>query len=129
MNSLRGMVVGAAVVTAAVSAFAVGRAVSTDDAASAGRDAPPVEAPAGEVTEIVIADFAFDPETIEVAAGTSVRWTNDDSASHSVRSGGGAFAEQTMAQGDTAVATFAEPGTYDYICGIHPSMSATVVVK
>jgi plastocyanin len=129
MDSLRGMVVGVAVVTAAVSVFAVARAVSTDDAATAGSSAPPVETPSGSVTEITIADFAFDPGTIEVAAGTSVRWTNEDRAAHSVRSGTDAFAEQTMDQGGTAVATFAEPGTYDYFCGIHPSMSATVVVK
>ena len=43
--------------------------------------------------------------TIEVAAGTSVRWTNEDRAAHSVRSGTDAFAEQTMDQGGTAVAT------------------------
>ena len=61
-------------------------------------------------------------------AGTPVVWTNKDAFAHSVRANVGSFDEQTMKAGQTATVTFAKPGTYAYVCGIHNSMTGTVVV-
>ena len=76
-----------------------------------------------------IVDFAFTPVSLTVRAGTTVTWTNADSFAHSIRSPDGAFDEATMETGQTAPVTFAKPGTYAYVCGIHNSMTGTVVVE
>src|SRR6476469_3440706 len=40
---------------------------------------------------VTIKDFAFGPSTLEVAAGTTVTWTNQDSAGHTVTADDGSF--------------------------------------
>lgn len=75
---------------------------------------------------IEIKDFAFSPDTITVAKGTTVTWTNKDSTSHTVK--GTAFTSETLGQGQSYSYTFNEAGTFEYQCGIHPSMRAKVIV-
>lgn len=91
--------------------------------------------------EISIQDFSFTPSETTVAAGTTVTWTNEDTADHDVTSTDGpgvdaattsTFASETLSQGDTFSFTFEEPGTYYYVCTIHASMQtmhATVIVE
>jgi plastocyanin len=57
-----------------------------------------------------------------------VRWTNADSASHTVTAGDGSFASGTLAQNATFTRAFPTAGSFAYLCTIHPSMTATVVV-
>jgi len=85
--------------------------------------------PQGAADEVTIADFAFDPAELEVTAGATVTWTNDDSATHTVESDDGTLMSDDLPNGATYEMTFDEPGTYEYVCGIHPNMSGTVVVK
>ncbi|NMH93256.1 cupredoxin family copper-binding protein [Pseudonocardia bannensis] len=75
---------------------------------------------------VSIANFAFAPAAITVKAGTTVTWTNNDSAPHDVR--GGPLQSPTLNKGGTFSHTFATPGTFRYICSIHPSMTGTVTV-
>lgn len=87
------------------------------------------EAGPQDSSRITIAGFAFDAPTIEVAAGTTVTWINEDSAAHTVRDAGETFAESgDLAQGETFAATYDTPGEYRYVCGIHPEMRGTVTV-
>jgi plastocyanin len=80
-------------------------------------------------TEVAIAGFVFEPGDLEVAAGTAVTWTNEDAAPHSVEHGVSTIpASADLAQGETFEVTYADPGEYDYICGIHASMRGTVTV-
>lgn len=90
--------------------------------------APDDAAPAEGASVVAIVDFAFVEQTIEVPAGTTVEWVNDDSFDHTVVADDGSFESETMASGDTFSFTFDTPGEYPYICGIHPSMLGTVVV-
>lgn len=86
--------------------------------------------PAGSGTEVTIEGFAFEPTEIEVAAGDTVTWTNQDSAPHTVKDSGDLFPESDdLAQGDTFSFTYDEPGEYPYICGIHQYMKGTVTVS
>lgn len=79
--------------------------------------------------DIAIVDFRFEPEAFETVAGQPVSWTNDDGVAHTVTSaGGGPLRSGDIAPGGTYEATLAEPGTYDYICTIHPTMRGTVEV-
>ncbi|MCX9082235.1 MAG: cupredoxin family copper-binding protein [Candidatus Methanoperedens sp.] len=75
---------------------------------------------------IDIKDFAFNPDTITVAKGTTVTWTNKDSAQHTVT--GTAFTSETLSQGQSYSYTFNEAGTFEYYCKFHPSMLEKVIV-
>lgn len=88
---------------------------------------PPANPPTTETTNVAIQNFAFNPSTITVDAGTTVTWTNEDSAPHRIKSD--TFNSANLNRGDSFQHTFNTPGTYDYICGIHPSMKGKVVVR
>ena len=78
---------------------------------------------------VAIQGFAFNPSTLTVKAGTTVTWTNEDSAAHNIVSDSGAFSSDSIPKGNTYSHTFDTAGTYDYHCGIHPSMKAKIVVE
>jgi plastocyanin len=77
---------------------------------------------------VAIKGFAFSPANITVKAGTTVTWTNQDQDAHTVTATGGAFGSQALNTGAHYTFTFTKPGSYDYLCTIHPFMTATVVV-
>ncbi|PZS17029.1 MAG: hypothetical protein DLM57_09260 [Pseudonocardiales bacterium] len=82
----------------------------------------------GSVT-VNVKNFAFDPAKLTVTKGTKVTWKFEDSATHSVVAGDNSFKSKDLKIGGTYSFTFNTPGTYQYICGIHNYMTATVTVK
>lgn len=78
---------------------------------------------------VLIKGFAFDPATITVVKGTTVTWMNMDSAPHNVVATGNAFSSETLKNGQSYEHTFNDIGTFEYKCGIHPSMSGKVIVN
>jgi len=84
--------------------------------------------PAAATNAVLIHDFAFSPATVTVAVGTTITWTNQDQDPHTVSATGGAFKSPTLNTGGTFRFTFTKPGRYEYLCTIHPFMTATVVV-
>ena len=78
---------------------------------------------------ITIRNFDFMPMDITVAAGTTVVWKNLDGEPHTVVSADGLFRSQALDQDDSFRFTFQRPGTYHYICSIHPKMRATITVQ
>ncbi len=81
----------------------------------------------GENT-ITINNFKFDPQELIVAVGTEVTWMQEDTASHTIVSDG-LFESEVLNKGESFSFTFTNPGEYNYNCGIHPSMTGTVIVK
>jgi plastocyanin len=81
------------------------------------------------VAAVNIENFAFAAPTITVAAGTTVKWTNNDDIPHTVRAVDGSFHSKAMDTADTYAFTFAKPGVYSYFCSLHPKMVGKVVVK
>lgn len=77
---------------------------------------------------VSIQNFAFSPATITVKAGTTITWTNRDQDAHTVSAVSGAFHSPTLSTGQSFQYTFTTPGRFDYLCTIHPFMTATVVV-
>ncbi|SOE06582.1 Plastocyanin [Streptomyces sp. Ag109_G2-15] len=79
---------------------------------------------------VAIKNFAFSPATLKVKAGTTVTWTNQDTDAHTVTSAGsgGPLHSAALATDATYSYTFTKPGTYAYLCTIHPFMTATVEV-
>ena len=84
----------------------------------------------GNVVSVSIVDFAFNPKTITIPVGTTVRWTNNGSAPHTVTSTSSpkAFDSGTLNSGDTFQHTFTTAGQFPYRCNIHPSMTGMVIV-
>jgi plastocyanin len=79
--------------------------------------------------EVWIQGMAFNPSTLTVTAGTTVKWTNKDGITHTVTSNTGVFDSGNINSNGTFSFTFATAGTYPYHCNIHPSMTATVIVN
>jgi plastocyanin len=96
----------------------------------AGKQPQPTDTPAAGVTtvDVAISGFAFSPVEITVKAGTIVRWTNNDSVTHTVVADSGDWASGDLAQGGIYSRVFDAPGTYTYHCGVHPSMKGTIIV-
>jgi amicyanin len=89
-------------------------------------------APASNVPEhtdqVQITNFAFAPADVTVVAGTTVTWTNEDTTQHDVFAPPVGLQSPVLNQNDSYAHTFSSPGTYRYICSIHPFMHGTVVV-
>ena len=77
---------------------------------------------------VAIVDMVYDPAGLEVPAGSTVRWRNDDAVVHTVTARDGSFNSGVLKTGDEFSQTFDEPGTYDYFCAIHPLQGGQVVV-
>ena len=77
-------------------------------------------------------DYA--PDVATVSQGTIVEWTNADSAAHTVTSSvdyGETFDSSLMSAGDvfTVDTNNLDIGEYEYLCIVHPWMSATLIVE
>jgi len=77
---------------------------------------------------VSIVDFAFEPASVEVAAGSTVTWTNTGAAPHTVTADDGSFDSGQLAPGATFSQTFDSRGDFTYHCSIHPQMTGTVSV-
>lgn len=93
---------------------------------SGSEPAPSGEARRAEKVEIV--EFAYDPDPVTIQVGGKVNWINRDSAPHTATAEDGSFDTGTIEEGKLKGETFKEPGTYPYICSIHPTMHGTVEV-
>lgn len=121
------LILGAAVIVAAGVALVVHEGQGTDDPAAQ-------SGPAKAVDHVQIADFAYVPPAITVPAGTTITFTNKDSAPHTATSGtsptpDGRFDTGTLKKGESKTVKVTKPGTFAYYCAIHPFMKATVTVK
>src|SRR5215472_9451034 len=85
-------------------------------------------APVMGVTHMNMQNLAYQYTNMQVRAGTTVTWTNQDRVPHSVTFKNGMKDSSLLSQGQSFSYTFTTPGTYEYYCTVHPSMVATVTV-
>lgn len=91
---------------------------------------PPGLAAADEGATIVVAkSFMFAPAALTVKAGSTVTWTNRDQEPHTVASDSGLFRSGALDTNDSFSFRFDQPGTYHYLCSIHPQMVGTIIVQ
>jgi plastocyanin len=93
--------------------------------------APVAGATAGAGAKIVKIDarnFMFSPQNLTVSQGATVTWTNFDQEPHTVVSDSGLFRSGAIDTQESFSFKFDKPGTYRYLCTIHPRMLGTVVV-
>ena len=75
-----------------------------------------------EITE------SYAPLAIEILAGTTVTWTNDDSVVHTVTDTENKFDSGFVQGGSDWKFKFENEGEYGYFCTLHPWMKGTVIV-
>lgn len=93
-----------------------------------GNDATAASASGADGDAISIKDFAFSPETLTVAAGSTITVTNRDGAEHTLTAAKSAFDTSDLEGGASASITVDRPGTYAYFCEIHDYMTGTLRV-
>lgn len=94
-------------------------------------EASPGASPAAGEVVINIVDFAFDPPTVTISLGTTVTWVNQGPTQHTTVAFDGPdkiWDSNILDAGQSYSFTPTEPGTYDYLCGLHPNMKATLIV-
>jgi plastocyanin len=109
--------------------LAVGPAVGACGGADSKKDQGAQVTAPGEAP-VKIVSFQFTPQTVTIAPGAKVTWTNDDTAIHSIKDTSplATPVSQDLGKGATFSITYERPGTYSYICGIHQYMTGTVTV-
>ena len=114
---------GLAVALAGVLIFS---ACGDEDESAEGKEAE--DTAAG--TPVAIVNFLYEPQELQVAPGTKVTWTNKDSAPHNIQdlSDLKLPISSDLAQGHSFSITYKKPGSYPYVCSLHPWMTGTVKV-
>ena len=77
---------------------------------------------------LVIEGMKFVPETITVKRGDTIVWVNKDLFPHTATAQG-IFDSGELAPNQTWKYTVSKPGKFPYICTLHPTMKATLIVE
>ena len=86
-------------------------------------------APSTQPVAATISNFAFEPPTLTIAAGTQITWMNQDGAAHTVVADNASFSSTVLQRNQTFSQTLSTPGTYSYHCSLHPFMQGKIVVQ
>ena len=116
----RGLAAAAGVLLALVAGGAVGQQAQEPAAQ---------QVAATNEAEISIQSFQFVPAILTVKTGTAVTWVNHDEEPHNVVSLERVFRSKAIDGGEKFTAVFDKPGTYNYICAVHPHMRGQIVVE
>ena len=76
---------------------------------------------------VEIRSMQFNPDSVTIAAGGSVIWTNADDRDHTVSGSG--ISSGTISPQKTFTHRFPKAGRYPYACSLHPRMKGTIVVE
>jgi plastocyanin len=96
-----------------------------------GADALQSSPATGAAAKVTIDNFVFNPKELVVTAGARVTWANRDDVAHTVTSTAAPplFDSKTLQADGKYSFEFKTPGTYDYFCKAHPSMTGRIIVK
>src|SRR5215210_3930518 len=103
--------------------------------------APNASAQSQKVATVAIRDFYFEPSQLIIEPGTTVQWVNEGTTQHTVfaTSPAGTFLSGTLNPGESFTYIFpqrfprrspdstVQPGTFRYLCKIHPEMKGRVI--
>lgn len=81
------------------------------------------------VLNVKIESAGYTKSTMTIGKGTTVKWTNLDSANHTVTSDTSVFTSPTLKNGETWTYTFNTIGTFNYHCTLNPALKGTITVK
>src|SRR5919198_4096560 len=85
--------------------------------------------PASTATKTVqIKRTAFNPSTVTIKTGDTVKWTNVDTQNHQVVSNNGSFVSPILGPGKSYSHRFNASGTYRYHDGLNAAVKGTIKV-
>jgi len=86
-------------------------------------------APAAAATRTIEIDaMAFAPPSVTVRRGDTVVWVNRDLVPHTATAGK-VFDSGAIAPGRSWTTIAKTPGRHDYVCTLHPTMRASLLVE
>ena len=141
MRSMRSTVVGrlgrtlvavavvAVVATGCSSSASTGRSATTTTSTSTVDTLAPPTVVKGAATTVAAKDNFYEPEHLQVKAGTKVTFSNEGRNQHDVVATDPKLLDFSVPQekfdpGQKATFTFAKPGTYAYYCSLHATATA-----
>lgn len=80
-------------------------------------------------TSVRMGGSRFEPVTLTIHAGDTVRWFNDDAIPHTVSATDGSWDSGNLAPGQAYERRFDVAGSYPYLCRYHPGMTGTIEVQ
>jgi plastocyanin len=89
----------------------------------------PAALAAPQQPSVIIKNFDYSPMKLTVKRGATVTWKNLDGEPHTITSVDGLFRSGALDTNEAYSFRFDKPGTYSYVCSIHPRMTATIIVK
>ena len=90
--------------------------------------APADTKPGAKTHTVLIKGFKFVPEQLEVEAGDTVIWKNEDIVPHTATAKK-IFDSKKLDQGQSWSYVAKQKGRHPYICLYHPTMTGELVVK
>lgn len=134
MNKIvAGAIVGVVALAALAGIYAANKpdASKSSQQSSSGSPEPPSDEVLSGTVEMDIKDFDFARPNITIKKGTTVKWTNQDTAKHDVTPddpSAGFEQSELLGQGGSYSVTFNTPGTFSYFCSPHPFMKGAIEV-
>ncbi len=91
----------------------------------------PVSNPGSDA--VYIYQYHFTPDTLTVASGTEVTFTNKDAVPHNITSGtpshpDSLFDSGVLTQGMSYKHLFDQPGEFHYFCATHPDSARGLII-
>jgi plastocyanin len=84
---------------------------------------------AGKTHAVRIEGMKFVPERLDVAAGDTIVWTNQDIVPHTVTAAGAGIESGDLGQGKRWKYVARRKGEIKYLCRLHPGMQGLIAVK
>jgi len=101
----------------------------SDDDGNGGTSSGGEEGSGGGTVALVAADLAFEPSELSASAGDTIEFTNEDDAPHTFTAEDAGIDEDVDPQGEVTISLEGvDPGSYDFVCTIHPDMTGTLEV-
>jgi plastocyanin len=88
----------------------------------------PAAGPAATIA-IKITATGFNPKTLTINQGDTVKWTNSDTVNHQLVANNGTFASGILKPGASFSFTFNAAGRYGYHDALKPALTGTITVK
>lgn len=80
-------------------------------------------------TIVHMRDFAFVPKSVTIEAGSTLTIVNDDSEAHTATALDHSFDSAGLDTKESWTHVFSKPGTYPYLCELHPYMKGIIIVR
>jgi plastocyanin len=78
---------------------------------------------------VVITDMKFTPDAVIVKRGDTIVWINKDFFPHNARAQDRTFESPDLETSKTWRYVATKPGTFSYVCTLHPTMKGMLVVE